>query len=103
MLITLLFFIGCLHLKSAPFSVLFYALILKLSDENPFTHKKFFKEKKNGITVYKNTNEVNADRLLNKTQFTLDKNTSYHIKVNIYDEKNWIPLLKWKKEKSDEN
>lgn len=65
--------------------------------------KEFYVSYFYGITVYKNTNEVNAVRLFDKTKFILDKDTSYHIKDNIFDEANWIPLLQWEKEKNDKN
>lgn len=73
---------------------------LNLSDKNPFTHKRLIQEKQNGITVYPinlKPKEWNVENMLNKTQFTLDKTKAYHVKDNIYDKKNWIPLLEWEK------
>lgn len=68
---------------------------LNLSDENPFTHKKFTQEKENGITVYPvgGNEEWNAEKMIGKTQFTLDKTKAYQVHDNIFDEANWIPLL----------
>lgn len=72
---------------------------LNLSDENPFTHKKFTQEKGDGITVYPigGNEEWNAEKMIGKTQFTLDKTKAYHVHDNIFDEANWIPLLDWEK------
>lgn len=76
---------------------------LGLSDENPFTHKKFTQEKDAGITVYTvgGNEEWNAEKMIGKTQFTLDKTHAYHVQNNIFDEKNWIPLLDWEKEQDN--
>lgn len=72
---------------------------LNLSDENPFTHKKFTQEKGDGITIYPvgGNEEWNAEKMIGKTQFTLDKTKAFHVYDNIFDEANWIPLLDWEK------
>lgn len=74
---------------------------LNLAEENPFTHKKFTVEKEGGITVYPSYKlEWNAEKMIHKTKFTLDRPNAFHVKENIFDEKNWIPLEEWEKSQS---
>ena len=42
--------------------------------------------------------ETNVEYMADKTKFTLDKNEAYHVKENIFDENNWIPLKDLEKE-----
>lgn len=75
---------------------------LELNEENPFTHSTFSQEKQNGITVYPTKYlEWNAEKMADKFQFTLDKAKAFHVHTDIFDKKNWIPLLEW--EKRNEN
>lgn len=72
---------------------------LPVSDENPFTHKKFVPQKENGADLYPVANgEHHADHLLKKKQFTLESVRGYHVQENIFDERNWIPLTVWQRQ-----
>lgn len=77
---------------------------LGLSDKNPFTNKELIQEKENGITLYPTLEaDFALEALLNRTQFTLDKSQAYHVSENIFEEKNWIPLLEWEKNLKNKN
>ncbi len=67
---------------------------LELSDENPFTGKKLVPQKDGGVNVYRASN-WDGGYYKEKTQFELTMTQAWHISDNIYEEKNWIPLLKW--------
>lgn len=76
---------------------------LPLSNENPFTHKEFVQEKSDGINVYPTSDlSWNAEMQKGKTKFKLEKNFGFHVKDNIFDEKNWKPLQKKKVKKAKE-
>ena len=68
----------------------------EVSKVNPFTGNEFKQEKENGIDVYFTPNgEWNAPELIDRTEFTLDKNNAWHVEKDIFDESNWTPLLEW--------
>lgn len=70
-----------------------------ISKINPFTGNEFKQEKENGIEIYFTPNgEWNAPDLVDRTEFTLDKNDAWHVEKNIFDESNWTPLIKWEEE-----
>ena len=70
-----------------------------VSKVNPFTGNRFIQEKENGIDVYFTPNgEWNAPELIDRTEFTLDKNNAWHVEKDIFDESNWTPLLEWEEE-----
>ena len=74
---------------------------LNISNINPFTKKEFLQSKKDGVSVYFATEEGkewNADYMIDKTQFTLDKKMGWHVSENIFDEKNWIPIFEYESE-----
>lgn len=69
---------------------------LPVSNINPFTNKSFEVQKENGINVYPcEGTEWNPEQMVDKTQFTLDKTKAFHVSNDIFQEKNWIPLLQW--------
>ena len=69
---------------------------LPVSNINPFTNKPFEVQKENGINVYPcEGTEWNPEQMVDKTQFTLDKTKAFHVSNDIFQEKNWIPLLQW--------
>lgn len=67
---------------------------LPVSDINPFTGNKLVQDKENGVTVYE-CMEFNAENLRNDKVFKLDESKAYHVKTNIYEKENWIPLSEW--------
>ena len=67
-----------------------------ISDINPFTGKDLKQEKGQGVNVYRCI-VWEPGKLFSETQFPLNKKEAYHVSGNIYDEKNWIPLLEWEK------
>ena len=72
---------------------------LGLENINPFTGNELKKEKSNGVDIYHcKIVETNVEYMADKTKFTLDKNEAYHVKENIFDENNWIPLKDLEKE-----
>ena len=72
---------------------------LGLENINPFTGNELKKEKSNGVDIYHcKIVETNVEYMADKTKFTLDKNEAYHVKENIFDEHNWIPLKDLEKE-----
>lgn len=77
---------------------------LGLSDINPFTSKKIMQMKENGINVFYATgNPLNAEQMVDKTQFTLDKSTAFHVSSDIFEKNNWIPLTEWEKTNGGNN
>ena len=77
---------------------------LPISDINPFTGKKLVQEKENGINVFQcyevneQLKEWQVQYMIDKTQFTLDKKSGWHVSDSIFDEKNWIPILEYNSE-----
>lgn len=69
---------------------------LGLSDINPFTGKRLVPQKKDGVNIYW-TADWNAANFYDAKQFVLPEELSYHVSDNIFDQKNWIPLVDWKK------
>ena len=71
---------------------------LGLSNINPFTKKVLVQNKENGINVY-HCKDWNAEHFKEATEFELEKDRAWHVSNNIYEEKNWIPLLEWEERK----
>ena len=77
---------------------------LPISDINPFTGKKLVQEKENGINVFQcyevneQLKEWQVQYMIDKTQFTLDKKSGWHVSDSIFDEKKWIPILEYNSE-----
>ena len=73
---------------------------LGLSDLNPFTGKKLKMQKKDGVNIYW-CKQWNAEKFEdNETQLPLNKesaNCGWHVSDDIFEEKNWVPLLEWEK------
>ena len=69
---------------------------LGVSDTNPFTGKKLVPQKDGGVNIYW-CYDWNAANLQEATQFQLTENLNWHVSDNIFDQKNWIPLIEWKK------
>lgn len=77
---------------------------LNISRINPFTHNDLKQEKKNGINVYFVAGtEWNPEQMVDKTQFTLDKSTAFHVSSDIFEKNNWIPLTEWEKTNGGNN
>lgn len=75
---------------------------LGLSETNPFTNQFLKQEKAGGVNVYPLvSNEWNPTKMVEKKQFTLDKNTGYHVSGNVYDNSNWIRISEWERETSN--
>ena len=69
---------------------------LGVSDTNPFTGKKLVPQKDGGVNIYW-CYDWNAANFQEATQFQLTENLNWHVSDNIFEQKNWIPLIEWKK------
>ena len=67
---------------------------LNISNKNPITGKLLKQNKDYGINIYP-TLHIIPEALFNDYEFDLDKSKAWHVLDNIYDEKNWFPLLDW--------
>ena len=72
---------------------------LDISNINPFTGKLLTQNKNHGVNIY-HTIDWNAEHFRNEKELELDKNRAFHVSGNIFDEKNWIPLLEWENRQS---
>ena len=70
----------------------------EVSDINPYTGNVLTSEKEDGVNVYPIVDEVewNAPKITTYTKFTLDDSISWHVRNDIFDTSNWIPLNQWK-------
>lgn len=72
---------------------------LNVSDENPFTHKKFVQDKSDGINIFRCV-DWNAENYRGKYQFNLDMSNAWHVSENIFDKNNWKSITEWENQKS---
>ena len=72
---------------------------LNVSDENPFTHKKFVQDKSDGINIFRCV-DWNAENYRGKYQFNLDMSNAWHVSENIFDKSNWKSITEWENQKS---
>ncbi len=63
---------------------------LPVSNVNPFTNQIFKQQKENGINVYLvEGTEWNAEQMIDKTKFTLNRENAFHVSDDIFQESNW--------------
>lgn len=75
---------------------------LGLSEKNPYTGKTFVQNKKNGVNVcLLPLRNVVGEYIVEHSQFEIIKDEAWHVSDNIFEEKNWIPLKEWEKQKGE--
>lgn len=75
---------------------------LPIGNKNPFSNKEISeknaeKEKAAGVNVYADVDPI-PFRHQDDTKFGIDIKKAWHVKDNIYDTKNWIPMTEWIKD-----